>query len=131
MTNNISPLILVVDDDPGFLEVMQAKLESQGYRSVAATDGNSAISKAKQVKPAIILMDVEMPEKDGITAAAELAADPATKAIPTIFVTNLTKETADSLARKVSLHVDSEHYFRKDGDYSFLLRQIKSSVATA
>lgn len=128
MTNNIVPLILVVDDDPGFLEVMQAKLESQGLKTITATDGNSAIAKAKRENPGIILMDVEMPGKDGFTAAAELARDPQTKNIQTIFVTNLTKETADSLAKKVSLHVDSEHYFRKDGDYSFLLRQIQHAT---
>lgn len=128
MTNNIAPRILVVDDDPGFLEVMQAKLESQGFQTITAINGDDAVAKAKREKPAIILMDIEMPGKDGMTAAAELAADPLTKDISTIFITNLNRDLVDSLAQRVSLHVDSEHYFRKDGDYSFLLRQIQHTV---
>jgi len=128
MTNNVAPLILVVDDEPGFIEVIQAKLESQGFQTISATDGNEAVAKAKKFAPALILMDIEMPNKDGFTAANELANDAATKAIPSIFVTNLSKDTADSLARKVSLHLDTNNYFRKDGDYVFLLRQIRSYV---
>lgn len=128
MTNNIAPLILVVDDDPGFREVMQAKLESQGFKTITAVDGDDAVLKAKKEKPGVILMDIEMPNQDGISASVELLKDPQTKTIPTIFVTNLSQDTAESLARRVSLHVDSEHYFRKDGDYNFLLRQIRSSV---
>jgi len=128
MTNNVAPLVLVVDDEPGFIEVIQAKLESQGFQTISATDGNEAIAKAKKFSPALILMDIEMPNKDGFTAANELANDAATKAIPSIFVTNLSKDTADSLARKASLHLDTNNYFRKDGDYVFLLRQIRSLV---
>jgi len=128
MTNNVAPLILVVDDEPGFVEVIQAKLESQGFHTISASDGDEAVAKAKKFAPALILMDIEMPDKDGITAADELATDPTTKDIPSIFVTNLSQETAGSLAKKVSLHLDDNNYFRKDGDYVFLLRQIKSYV---
>lgn len=128
MTNNISPLVLVVDDDPGFLEVMQAKLESQGYKTLTASDGNEAIIVAQKQNPAVILMDIEMPHKDGFTAAAELATDPKTKDIPTIFVTNLNRDLTDSLAKRVSIHLSSDNYFRKDGDYNSLLRHIQSFV---
>lgn len=129
MTNNIAPLILAVDDDRDFLEIIEAKLVSQGYQVITAANGNDAIAKARAANPAIILMDVEMPEKDGITAASELAVDEKTKSIPTIFVTNLSKETASSLAQRVALHIDSAHYFRKDGDYVFLMKEVQSLIA--
>jgi CheY-like chemotaxis protein len=121
--------VLAVDDDMGFLEIIQAKLASQGFEAITAADGEEAVARARAVNPAVILMDVEMPNKDGITAAAELANDPATSKIPTIFVTNLNQETAEGLAARVSLHMSNKNYFRKDGDYNFLLRQIQSAVA--
>lgn len=129
MTSPITPLILVVDDEAGFLEIMQAKLESQGFRVTTATGGNEAISKAKSEKPAMILMDIEMPDKDGVTAAAELASDPKTKDIPVIFVTNLDHEIVDALTKKVSLHLNNNNFFRKDGDYNLLIGEIQKTIA--
>jgi two-component system alkaline phosphatase synthesis response regulator PhoP len=129
MQTNIVPLVLVVDDEAGFLEIMQAKLESQGFQVITAVDGNDAIMKAKRDKPAIILMDIELPEKDGVTAAAELTADPITKDIPVIFVTNLDHEIVDALAKKVSLSINAKNYFRKDGDYNLLIKEIRSASA--
>jgi len=128
MNNTTTPVILIVDDEPGFMEVMLAKLESQGFQTITAVDGNEAITKAKELRPTLILMDIELPGKDGITAAAELAADPTTKEIPLIFVTNLSKENADALAKKVSLHLDTKNYFSKESDYVYLLRQIRDFV---
>lgn len=129
MTSPITPLILVVDDEAGFLEIMQAKLESQGFQVITAADGNEAIIKAKSEKPAMILMDIELPNKDGVTATAELATDPNTKSIPVIFVTNLDHEIVDALAKKVSLHLDAKNYFRKDGDYNFLIQGMQNMIA--
>ncbi len=131
MTNNTSPLILAVDDDPNFLEIIQARLEAQGYRIATAEDGNEAIKQTKKLHPALVLMDIEMPGKDGMSAASELAADPKTKDIPTIFMTNLRKELVESLAAGVSFHLDNKNYFQKDGDYARLMTNIRSTVALA
>lgn len=129
MTNNIAPLILVVDDEAGFLEIMQAKLESQGFRVAGASDGIEAEAKARQLQPAMILMDVEMPHKDGISAAKELADDPRTKNIPIIFTTNLRRELVESLASGASLPINTHNYFRKDDDYGRLMTEIRQAVA--
>jgi len=131
MTNNVAPLVLVVDDEPGFIEVIQAKLESQGFQTISATDGNEAVAKAKKFAPALILMDIEMPNKDGFTAAAELTQDPTTKDIPTLFLTNLKRETLESLAQKVQFHFNARDYFRKEDDYGVLMTRIHTTVALA
>lgn len=125
-----TPLILAIDDEIDFLEIIRAKLEPQGFRVITATDGNEIMTKVKNEKPAVILMDIEMPNKDGVAIAAELAADPNTKNIPIIFVTNLDNEIADALAKKVSLHIDAKSFFRKDWDYNFLIKKIQGRVAT-
>lgn len=129
MTNNIAPLVLAVDDDPNFLEVIVAKLESQGFKIATATDGNEAIAKAKGLKPDLILMDVEMPNKDGLSTVADLSQDPNTKHIPVIFLTNMREEAVEPLAERISLHIDSQHYFKKEDDYNTLMGKIRHAVA--
>jgi len=57
--------ILAVDDDPDALEIVRTYLESKGYRVVTATDGREALVKAEETKPALVLLDVMMPEIDG------------------------------------------------------------------
>lgn len=77
----------------------------------------------------MILMDVEMPHKDGISAAKELADDPKTKNIPIIFTTNLRRELVESLASGASLPINTHNYFRKDDDYGRLMTEIRQAVA--
>lgn len=86
-------LILIVDDSPTEVHVMQQALERQGYLTAAAGDGAEAIRKAKEMKPDLIFMDVVMPGVNGFQATRKLASDPATKAIPVIMVTSKDLET--------------------------------------
>lgn len=57
--------ILVVDDDPDALDIVRTFLESKGYRVVTATDGREALVKVEESRPALVLLDVMMPEIDG------------------------------------------------------------------
>lgn len=66
------PLVLLVDDDPGILEVYQLYLESNGYEVVCATDGVSALEAVGRRLPDIILADVRMPRMDGFTLVEEV-----------------------------------------------------------
>src|ERR1700679_510961 len=86
-------LILIVDDSPTEVHVMQKALESHGFRTVAAADGAEALAKAKSMKPDLIFMDVVMPGVNGFQATRKLAADPDTKEIPVIMVTSKDQET--------------------------------------
>lgn len=64
--------ILIVDDDPDILEFLSYNFQSEGFEVIIATDGNDAISKAKANIPDIIIMDVMMPNMDGIEATNEI-----------------------------------------------------------
>lgn len=123
--------MLVADDDPGFREVAIANLEASGLKTAIATDGEEAVEQVKTLHPAAVLMDVEMPHKDGVTVVADLSADPATKNILTIFVTNLGKDTVIALAKKISFPINLQNYFNKDADYNLLMGKIRSAVAIA
>lgn len=80
--------ILVVDDEPGNLALLRLILSSE-YPLVFARNGKEALLATAKHKPALILMDIQMPDMDGYTACRRLKADPATENIPVIFVTDL------------------------------------------
>jgi len=64
--------ILVIDDEQGFLDLMTEQLELGGYEVTTALNGESAIKKARRVKPDIVICDVRMPKKDGFEVLREL-----------------------------------------------------------
>jgi|SRR6056300_592775 len=67
--------ILCVDDEPDILEILKYNLSSEGYNVLTANDGLSAISKAKEIIPNLIVIDIMMPNMDGIEACEKLRAD--------------------------------------------------------
>ncbi|MGV8915322.1 MAG: response regulator transcription factor [Kaistella sp.] len=64
--------ILLIDDEPDILEILSYNLEKEGYEVATATNGNEGIEKAKEMLPDLILLDVMMPEKDGIETCQEM-----------------------------------------------------------
>lgn len=77
--------VLVVDDDPVVRAVLDTALQDEGYRVVSAVDGG-AIEAAGRYRPAVVLLDLTMPEMDGAEVSRRLRADPATAAIPIILM---------------------------------------------
>ena len=86
-------LVLIVDDSPTDVHVMQQALEQSGFRTVAVSDGTEAIRKARELHPDLILMDIVMPGLNGFQATRELANDPDTRTIPVIMVTSKAQES--------------------------------------
>lgn len=80
-------LILVVDDEPAFCEVVCEILEAAGYRAVKASNVHAAYQRLSEQKPDLILTDVMMPEIDGLTFTRQLQADPQHASIPVVVVT--------------------------------------------
>jgi DNA-binding NtrC family response regulator len=79
--------ILIIDDISSNIGVLSTALESAGYRVLAALSGTAAIKSASKARPELILLDVMMPEIDGIETCRRLKSNPATAAIPVIFIT--------------------------------------------
>lgn len=79
--------ILVADDNTAGRELMRTLLELEDYVVYEAADGLEAVEVARRLKPDVILMDLHMPRMDGIGAARELRADPATQSIPIVALT--------------------------------------------
>ena len=79
--------ILVVDDDPDAVEILCRLLETQKLRTLPARSGPEALEIARTQSVDVILLDVTMPDMDGLTVCKELARDDRTRAIPVILVT--------------------------------------------
>jgi DNA-binding response OmpR family regulator/DNA-binding CsgD family transcriptional regulator len=84
-------LVLIVDDVPDNLSLLHDALDEAGHTVLVALDGPSAIARARQARPDVVLLDALMPGMDGFEVARRLKADPATAAIPIIFMTALTE----------------------------------------
>jgi len=81
-------LILIVDDEPNNLAAMRQILRDD-YRLAFARSGEEALAATRKLNPALILLDIQMPDMDGHAVCRQLKAEPATEAIPVIFVTGL------------------------------------------
>jgi len=80
------PRILVVDDDPVILRLLQVNFRLEGYDVVTASRGDEALRIAKEQTPDVIVLDVMMPGIDGYEVCRELKEDPATAGAPVIFL---------------------------------------------
>jgi CheY-like chemotaxis protein len=81
-------VILIVEDDPKNLKLIRDLLQVKGYSTLEATNGKQSVEIAKEKKPDLILMDIQMPVMDGFEATKILKADVTTKEIPILALTS-------------------------------------------
>jgi len=120
------PRILIVDDENDFIELLQYKLAGHGYDLIVANDGIHALSQARQMKPNLILLDILLPDLDGLSVCEILRRQPATKKIPVIFMSAL---TGDITKRTAAMH--AEDFFTKPLDLNRLEKRIGELLARA
>jgi len=88
------PTILIIEDNPNNLRIMERSLERSDYAIIHAGDGAEGLDMAYSHKPDLILLDLGLPDVDGQTVAARLKQDPAMQHIPLVVVTAWPSETA-------------------------------------
>jgi CheY-like chemotaxis protein len=88
--------VLVVDDDPAIIDFLEMALEGEGYRVLVAVDGE-ALRVAHDLRPNLILLDIMMPDMDGMEVSRRLRADPATAGVPIVVMSaqNRLRASAD------------------------------------
>ena len=79
--------ILLIDDEPAYLEMMKMRLEASRYKVETAPDGTTGVEKAQQINPDLILLDVMMPGKDGFQTLQALKGIPLLRSKPVIMMT--------------------------------------------
>ncbi len=120
-----SPLVLIADDEQYAQLLMQRILQREHFRTASANTGRMAIDKAKELRPDLILMDIQMPDIDGFKAVELLRQDSTTGRIPIIVVTAAAREPAD-VARGLGLGADD--YLRKPFSTSELVARARSKI---
>ena len=85
--------ILLIEDDPFLLDMYSTKFKEVGFDIEVAQDGEMGISKAKEIMPDLILLDVVLPKKDGFEVLKALKSDGQTAKIPVVMLTNLGLES--------------------------------------
>ena len=116
--------ILLVEDHKEIWDFLSRRLKRRGFEVVVAEDGQQGLDMARSTKPALVLLDMNLPVMDGWTVAQTLKGDEATKHIPIIAL------TAHAMAgdRDKALAAGCDDYHAKPVDFSQLLTQIQSAL---
>ncbi|WP_067869210.1 response regulator transcription factor [Neptuniibacter marinus] len=120
-------IVLVVDDSPDALSLINDALEHAGMDVLVALEGRQALTIAKRIRPDIILLDAIMPNMDGFETCLALKADPSLASIPVIFMTGLT-DTCDVVR---GLEAGGVDYLTKPINPSELLARMRVHLANA
>ncbi len=116
--------VLVVDDEPNIVTLLETWLETIGCKVVSATDGENGLAMAQKVLPDLILMDGMMPRMSGFDACRALKGDPTTKDIPVIFLT-VQSEVQDVVK---GLELGAHGYMTKPFKPQELLARVRSTL---
>jgi two-component system alkaline phosphatase synthesis response regulator PhoP len=114
--------ILLVDDEPDILEIVGYNLSQEGYKILTAQNGREAISKAKKEKPHLIIMDVMMPEMDGIEACEAIRSIPE---LSEVIITFLTAR-AEDYSQVAGFEVGADDYITKPIKPKILVSKVKA-----
>src|SRR6516162_7737787 len=117
-------LILVVDDVADNVDILQMRLEAQGYAVATAGDGVEALERIRELLPDLVLLDVMMPKMDGIETLKRLKADPSLPFIPVILVT----AKADATDVIAGLESGGDDYLTKPVDHAALSARVRSML---
>ena len=118
--------VLIVDDSPSVLQVLQFVFESEHYVVVTATDGAEGLEKIGEHVPDLVVTDSVMPGMDGFAFLRKLKEQPATRAIPVIMLTSEDPEVADHADREPK----PEALLRKSADFSVLLTRVSEILSS-
>jgi len=114
--------ILIADDDSVMLETLSSLLAEAGYRIIKAENGLEAVELAKKELPALIMLDIHMPEMNGLQACKTLKTTAVTKAIPVVML------TVDGRINEIRRAIDygAKTYITKPSSKEEILKVVKS-----
>jgi formate transporter len=121
----VAPSILIVDDDPDFVDLNTAILSREGYRVSAATNGHQALQMIKAERPNLVLLDVMMATPlEGVSVARKMQADPDLRQIPIVMVSSIDSSQHASLLPD-DMHIPIDAWVSKPLDPDELLRVVR------
>ena len=126
MTKAISetskPRILIVEDDPATIDLMEAQLHEEGYSVDSVRDGGQAAAKVSETSPDLVLLDIMLPKKSGFEVCKQIKGNEATSSIPVIMVTAL----KDMESRVKGIAVGADDFLSRPVDKTELVTRVRS-----
>jgi twitching motility two-component system response regulator PilH len=122
--NCVSKTILVVDDSPSHLKLMQSALEGRGYNILTAEDGEQALELAERHRPDTIFLDIILPKKNGFQVCRQLKTAPETQSIRIVMVSSKSQD----IDRYWGLKQGADAYINKPFDPKELLAAVESGI---
>lgn len=119
--------ILVVDDEPALRQMLRQMLEIGGYQVEEAEDGLDALDKIDESVPDAVILDVMMPDMDGITVCKQLRQNPATAVLPVVMLSGKTQKEAIA----EGLAAGANKYLCKPTSFEDLIHSLAQLLATA
>jgi signal transduction histidine kinase/CheY-like chemotaxis protein len=117
--------ILVADDRPDNVQLLATRLSSEGYDFITATDGEETLQKVRAEQPDLVLLDVDMPKKNGFEVLTEMRADPQVAHIPVIVITAARIASRDI---REGLSLGADDYVTKPFDWRELAARVRSKL---
>ena len=96
--------VLVVDDEPTIVKMLESRLKTDGYEVFTAHSGEEGLEQCKLAKPDAVILDIMMPDMDGSVVAAHMQEDPNLNKIPIVFLTAVVKPEEIPKNRKIGGH---------------------------
>ncbi|HAH31893.1 MAG TPA: two-component system response regulator [Elusimicrobia bacterium] len=117
--------ILVADDDQDMLDMLDSLLTKAGYTVIRAENGLEAVEKTRKELPALVMLDIHMPEMDGLKACKEIKSSQFTKSVPVIMLT--IKGSMSQIQRAISY--GAKTYLTKPASPEEILKVVKSILS--
>ncbi len=115
------PLILIVEDNPASLDILQTRLTAHNYEVITATNGEEGLVMGREMQPDLILLDIMMPKMNGLEVCRRLKGDPSLPFMPIIMIT----AKADSKDVVAGLEAGGDEYLTKPVDHAALVARVK------
>lgn len=116
--------ILIIDDDEALVELLARRLQRHGYRTITAGCGTEGLAKARSLRPSVIVLDLRLPDADGLELCSQLVDSPETCVIPVIILSGLEDPEIVRRCRAAG----SQYFLRKPYDPNALLVLIRQAI---
>lgn len=122
MPKSKKKLILIVEDDEVILRALYLSFHEGEFTIATATDGETALTMTRRLKPDLVLLDLVLPKKSGFDFLKEMKADPVLEPIPVIVLSNLGTSKNKEEAKELGA---LDYFVKSDTDLSFLVQRVK------
>ena len=122
----MSAKIFIIEDESDLVKALVIRLKAEGFQTACVTDGISALERAREGKPDLILLDICLPGRNGFEVFQQLRQDPATEHIPIVFLT--ARSTMEN--RQKARHLGAAGYVIKPFQWANLIKLVHDGLST-